>query len=235
MNVAEDPVVTAEWEAEKAATAQRASQCRAEHPASGRRPGDRIVACLLGRGHPGDHEDVGTGITWSDPPPAAENPDLYTLLRQAGDSKSYQAIGAAYQLGGKHGIEAMREQAEQVADTFAAAPAGLDVEQTIRHHALGHAIEGGPYDPETAEILDLADVFAAYIRDGSRPVSAAVLDLAEWLVSLDDPDHEAGMAQRRTVTLDQIITRARKALGRRTIRTLREPAEDTADVPRSLA
>lgn len=38
-------------------------------------------------------------------------------------------------------------------------------------------------------------------------------ELAEWLVSLDDPDpSSAGNTERRTVTLSQIIERAREVL-----------------------
>jgi hypothetical protein len=36
--------------------------------------------------------------------------------------------------------------------------------------------------------------------------------LAEWLVSMDDSDNREGLEARRTVTLTQIIDRARAAL-----------------------
>lgn len=37
-------------------------------------------------------------------------------------------------------------------------------------------------------------------------------DLAEWLVSMDDPENEEGMHDRQTVTLTKIIDRASEAL-----------------------
>lgn len=48
---------------------------------------------------------------------------------------------------------------------------------------------------------------------GDRPADL-LRELAEWLVSLNDPEDVDGREQRRTVALDQIITRAREALGR---------------------
>jgi hypothetical protein len=55
-----------------------------------------------------------------------------------------------------------------------------------------------------------------FMRDAQRAGLAAIAErdrlreLAKWLVSLDEP----GSADRQTVTLNQIITRAREALGK---------------------
>ena len=57
---------------------------------------------------------------------------------------------------------------------------------------------------------DLALVHAYEEREADRR-SDALVDLAEWLVSLDDVDGP-GAEARRTVTLTQIINRARAAL-----------------------
>lgn len=58
---------------------------------------------------------------------------------------------------------------------------------------------------------DFAVVFA-YEEKASDRRSDALVDLAKWLVSLDDIDGP-GAEARRTVTLTQIVRRAREALG----------------------
>lgn len=183
----EDPAVTAEWEAEKAATAQRARQCRAEHPASGRNPG-----------HPGEHEEVDTGITWQDPPPSpfptgpGENTWAAGTAQRARQMPTGEGIGwdrgtiqriaeflgrpdvpgcslEADQLRNLLAEVDALHAAEQSGELLECAAAGLDVEQTIRHHALTHAIHITGTGLSSTNVLTLADVYAAYIRDGSRP------------------------------------------------------------------
>ena len=39
-------------------------------------------------------------------------------------------------------------------------------------------------------------------------------DVCQWLVSMDDVESPTGMQERRTITMNAIITRARAALGR---------------------
>lgn len=64
------------------------------------------------------------------------------------------------------------------------------------------------FDPTNAAAVHRAlSVPLHRLRDPCR-------ELAEWLVSLDDPEDVDGREQRRTVTLDQITARAREALGR---------------------
>jgi hypothetical protein len=56
------------------ASARRAGgRCPARYErAGGREPGDRIVACHLEAGHPGDHEEADTEVTWVSHPLDAE-------------------------------------------------------------------------------------------------------------------------------------------------------------------
>lgn len=69
---------------------------------------------------------------------------------------------------------------------------------------------GGPRMCKECE-RDLALVHAYEEKVADRR-SDALVELAEWLVSLDDVDGP-GSDARRTVTLTQIINRARAALG----------------------
>lgn len=57
------------------------ARCHAEYERhGGRRPGDRIIRCHLPAGHPGEHEEDDTEVTWAEPspaqaPPPADHPD----------------------------------------------------------------------------------------------------------------------------------------------------------------
>jgi hypothetical protein len=48
-------------------------------------------------------------------------------------------------------------------------------------------------------------------QSGARPANT-LRELAEWLVSMDDPADEFGCKERQRVTLTQIVDRAREAL-----------------------
>lgn len=45
--------------------AEQTCTAQYERP-GGRQPGDRIVRCHLQAGHPGEHEEDGTEVTWQD-------------------------------------------------------------------------------------------------------------------------------------------------------------------------
>lgn len=66
-----------------------------------------------------------------------------------------------------------------------------------------------------AEVF-LRDDVAGWAAEEHLDVLLAALgartEVLSWLVSLDDPEDVTGREQRRTVTLDQIISRARTAL-----------------------
>jgi hypothetical protein len=47
---------------------------------------------------------------------------------------------------------------------------------------------------------------------GAEPTGRATVEFCRWLATLDDPQDAAGREARRTVTLEQIIDRARVAL-----------------------
>lgn len=78
---------------------------------------------------------------------------------------------------------------------------------------VGH-YDGGTWEPESDHGAEReAAERAAWLNGAAPPVSDGDLrDLAEWLVSLDDVEGP-GAEARRTVTLTQIINRAREALG----------------------
>lgn len=48
---------------------RRGAWCNATYEREGgRQPGDRLVVCALPAGHPGEHEEADTEVTWLDPP-----------------------------------------------------------------------------------------------------------------------------------------------------------------------
>ena len=59
----------------------------------------------------------------------------------------------------------------------------------------------------TVKIADLPQVKDALSR------TEALTEFAHWLLTLDDVESEQGMRDRQTVTLNNIIGRARDALG----------------------
>jgi hypothetical protein len=76
---------------------------------------------------------------------------------------------------------------------------------TARAKTLGLRLGNRPrYGDGKTEIVMTAEV-AAKLLDA--------MNLARWLVSMDDTDDPAGMAERRSVTLTSIINRARGVLG----------------------
>lgn len=51
------------------------TECRAQYQRpGGRQPGDRIVHCHLPAGHPGEHEEADTEVTWESPTPTVAEP-----------------------------------------------------------------------------------------------------------------------------------------------------------------
>jgi len=64
------------------AAMDRGRRCNAQHPASSDR-GARIVECHLQRGHPGEHEEAETGITWMPQAPVHHAPYQFTPMAQA--------------------------------------------------------------------------------------------------------------------------------------------------------
>lgn len=115
----------------------RICPARYERP-GGRERGDRIVKCHLPAGHPGEHEEVDTEVTWShhrlDDMPVGPEP-VFGLA---------PTTGAGLQDWGV-----------------------LTVEQEIRARALDVAgRKFGSFGYDTAELLDTADRLALYIREG---------------------------------------------------------------------
>jgi hypothetical protein len=58
----------------------------------GRAPGDRVVECHLQAGHPGDHEEDGTDVTWVD-----DDADLWA-------PEEYEPCGAEYPIRSGQGL-----------------------------------------------------------------------------------------------------------------------------------
>ena len=66
--------------------------------------------------------------------------------------------------------------------------------------------------PSTIEIVDFEKYDKFIGRNPSHPENA-LLEFAQWLIRMDDDDPESqGRIDRKTVTLNQIIDRARKAI-----------------------
>lgn len=87
----------------------------------------------------------------------------------------------------------------------------VSVDVSTGDHDYDARVYGQIYGTQ-AEGDNTVTLLAEVVQDTRRP--DPLRDMAEWLVSLDDPEDVDGREQRRTVTLDQIIARAREALGR---------------------
>jgi hypothetical protein len=83
-----------------------------------------------------------------------------------------------------------------------------------RQDGLREQLESVKYLAVKAGCYDAADAISGLL---GRPVlrsagDGPAVDLAVWLTSLDDPEDPKGLEERRTVTLTQIIDKARAAL-----------------------
>jgi len=70
-------------------------------------------------------------------------------------------------------------------------------------------------DKARARVVELEEQIRGMVaRDrAATEADAALRELAQWLISMDDLEQPAGLEARRTVTLTRIIDRARQALG----------------------
>jgi hypothetical protein len=100
----------------------------------------------------------------------------------------------------------------------ATAPTMHDVAQAagVSMATVSRALAGNPgVDPTRVDAVHQAVRILGYQRRRSTrppaPNTGPLLDLARWLVALDDP---ANRAARRAVSLPLIIDRARAALGK---------------------
>lgn len=100
--------------------------------------------------------------------------------------------------------------AREAAEQYGPAP-------TTPVEALAHVIAVWDGEPDDRMVLDAtSNVYGRGVRTGLTLGDVRALgslaDLARWIVALDDVDGP-GAEARRTVTLNQIIGRAREALG----------------------
>jgi hypothetical protein len=188
-------------------------KCRAEHPLSARRPGDRVISCGLPAGHGGGHMEDETEIEW--PPaareaaPAAESLDLDAIrarvpthydapwrveyLEASADDADRWLVGYATDNPLAGLVAAVPDYGEDLAEFIA--HARTDVPALLAALARSRAANQALGEQHQAAVNGLADL-ASKLHDAH----AAILDIDAHATPYGDIPDEPGWIGTYLVT-----------------------------------